>query len=137
MADDLKRRNKFDTPPIPASLQYLVEDEDNDNNVDDEDEIVDELEKEVESNEQCQEVESTFNEDITKLQSINVIDSEVVKHAKSKAKKIAISSVGIPLYTKDEAAQGSIFVKVEAHGKEVLIRKRTAVWLFNDRACIK
>ena len=132
MADDLKQMNKFDTPPIPASLQCLVEEEDNDDNVDEEDEIFNELEKEIESNEQCQKIESTFNEDITKLQSINVIDSEVVKHAKLKAKRIANSSVGIPVYRSNEGTEGSLFVKVESHGKEVLIRKRTAVWLFND-----
>ena len=54
-----------------------------------------------------------------------------MKKGKEKAKKISLPSVGIPTY--EGKPRDSLFVQVNVGDKFFSIRKRTAVWLFNDR----
>ena len=92
MADDLKRKSKWETPPIPSNImQCEVED---DETYEDEEKVTEEDGNEIDA-------DYTGNDiidDLQKLKESNVIDGELFKKGTTKAKKMFMPSVGIPTY---------------------------------------
>ena len=127
MADDLIRKSKWDTPPIPSNImQCEVEDDEEDE--DEEKVIADENEIDIDY------AGTDISDDLQKLKETNVIDEELFKKGTTKAKKICTPSVGIPTYENKPLTQkqNSLFVQVNIGNRSILIRKRTAVWPHND-----
>ncbi len=156
---DVLIKNKFwENPPIPSHLtkksgqDNIEKDEDEeDDNEDDDNEDVEKIEKTSDNKGiadlfvSSAEDGENLVEDIKKLCE-NKAMADKVKDKAEKMINMLVKAIGIntgiPIFKKKESGQdskevddvASVFVKVKMDGKqeEIYIRKRTAVWLFQD-----
>ena len=156
MANDLKEHNKWEIPPIPPSLHNLVVEEDD--NDDDDDKLTEAGDDEGNDEEHDREVEDkaspgddfissneTISEiiaDVDTLHENEVVDDNVkqqVKKLKTSLSFVKDQQSKFPVYlkkneneTEDIQTIHSPFVEVKVKGRNVYIRKTTAIWLFQD-----
>uniref|UniRef100_A0A1X7USD2 PHD-type domain-containing protein n=1 Tax=Amphimedon queenslandica TaxID=400682 RepID=A0A1X7USD2_AMPQE len=124
MADVLKEKNNWDIPPIPKTLLnnvLLNDDDDCDNG-------------ENETNENIKVLDSTslkeVVDDVNRLHASHIVDVKLLNKVKNQLEKVEQES--LVTFKMGEQSKESLFVTVKSGQKEVSIRKRTAVWLFND-----
>ena len=160
MAEDLKKKKLWDIPPIPTHLVTHDDDNDSDDENEEDKEAKGNLAEENEKAEEkgtkeefqdpfiySNESISDLYDDVSKLYESKVVDASVKTKVENIKKKIRKQTQykkvetqdesGIPTYRQilspDEASLlTSPFVEVEVSRRKVLIRKRTAVWLFQD-----
>jgi hypothetical protein len=132
MAEDLKKKNKWDIPPISLMMQRENE---NDEDVNDEGDVT---VTDVMVDSEIWDTTSSAEviDDISKLHANNIVDTTLVEKAKRLAKRKESLDLGVSVYhniaNDSSNSDRPLFVSVKVGEKEVFIRKRTAVWLFND-----
>ena len=147
MSDDLKKGNFWKIPPLPLHINNVDDDSDKDED-DDKDEQKNDS-KEIAEYDDDPFVSSTDtishlvedNENLYKNQAVDIsVKSKVEKMRQAMPfnkidEELKQLDTGIPVYKRRKSSSNDLlspFVKVEIAGKELFIRKRTAVWLFQD-----
>ena len=120
----------WEIPPICKNiLEINIEDEEDDEN---------DKEQEDDNEDENNDSVADLVTDIEQLHELKIVDSSVVENVKARQqglRKEKIAETGIPTYTKSTTSENDTmpnFVEVKAGNKVVYIRKRSAVWLFNN-----
>ena len=148
---DLLKKNNFEDPPIPYSEKNCSDDDndDDDENIDDDENDETEQENELTNSESnnvwessCYQDSNDITDDITKLNSIGIIEKDLCCHLSNlhKSQLKRISGLSLPMYdikssssTKCTGKKShSPYVEVYYGQRTVYINKTTVVWLLQE-----